>query len=323
MERRGLGVLVFVFGGFFLLFLIFLGMAYVAVRGEGRTHKGAPSGPKIGIVELKGVIGAGSSDDDEGVRGLREAEQIRDFAQDDEIKAIVVRIDSPGGAVGASQEIWAQVKKAREQKKVVCSQGDLAASGGYYISVACDEIVSNPGTLTGSIGVISTFMDARELAAWAKVQPHTVATGKFKAAGSPLREFTADDRAYFETLLGEVYEQFVAAVAEGRKKKVEEIKPLADGRVFTGAKAKELGLVDSLGNFRSAVDRAMELAGLEGEPQLVYPEKELKFNLKALLRGEARDVGRALATGAAEGVGRSVAGAAQGGILFLAPGLGR
>lgn len=317
MNRRAAVVLVGVFGGFFVLFLIFLGLAFSALKGQDKRSRGGGTGPKIGVVELKGTIG----DDRNGIEGLREAEQIREFAEDDDIKALVIRIDSPGGAVAPSQEIWSEIKRTREKKnkKVVCSQGQLAASGGYYISVACDEIVANAGTLTGSIGVISQFFSASELVSLAKLQQTTLKTGPLKDSGSPFRPFNEEDRKYFEGLLGDIYNQFVTAVAEGRKKSVEEIKPLADGRVFSGLEAKNLGLVDTIGNFRVAVDRAMALANLTGEPDLIYPAKEPRFPFLDALKGGARSVGQGVAEGAAEGItGRM---GLKSGVLLLAPGL--
>lgn len=317
MNRRATVVLAVVFGGFFILFLGFLGIAYTAVHsgGSAKHFKGASSGPKIGVVELKGTIG----DDRNGIQGSKEAEQIRDFAEDDDIKAIVIRINSPGGAVAPSQEIWEEIIRSRKKKKVVCSQGNLAASGGYYISVACDKIVAEAGTLTGSIGVISQFFQAKELLTLAHVQQTTLKTGALKDSGSPFREFTDQDKTYFNDLITEIFDQFVKAVAEGRHKTVEEIRPLADGRVFSGAKAKELGLVDELGNFRTAVEITMKLANLQGEPDLVYPEKKSAFPFLDALREGASASGAALAHGAIEGV-TSQAGM-QSGILFLAPGL--
>lgn len=316
MNRRAAVVLALVFGGFFVLFLAFLGIAWMAVQGK-ESSLGATGGPKIGVVELTGTIG----DHERGIQGRREAEQIRKFARDETIKALVIRIDSPGGAVAPSQEIWEEIKRTRTKKKVVCSQGNLAASGGYYISVACDEIVANAGTLTGSIGVISQFFDASELLGVAKLQQTTLKTGALKDSGSPLRDFNEEDRAYFTKLLNDIFDQFLEAVAEGRKKKVEEIRPYADGRVFTGKEALALGLVDRIGNFRTAVDRTMELAGLEGEPELVYPDKEERFPFLELLRDGASAAGTGLARGAVQGAAR--ASGLEGGVLLLAPGLGQ
>jgi protease-4 len=312
MNRRSLALLAVVFGGFFVLFLVFLGLAFAALRGETHARPGT-DGPRIGVVELRGVIG----DPRNGIDGSREAEQVRDFAEDDDVKGILVRIESPGGAVAPSQEINEEIQRARARKKVVCSLGQTAASGGYYIAVACDRIVANRGTLTGSIGVISQFMSVPEWLEIARVQQTTLKTGALKDAGSPFRTLTDEDRAYFEKMLDRIYQQFLAAVAEGRGKKVEEIRPLADGRVFTGEEALELGLVDKLGNFRTALDELMAISGLEGEPQLVRPERKDDFRWLELLRGDARSVAREVARGAVDGLSQRPAG--QGGVMLLAP----
>jgi protease-4 len=315
MNRRATVILSVVFGGFFLLFLGFVTVAFVAVHqagGKRFSFKGPATGPKIGVVELKGTIG-----DEKGVQGSREAEQIREFAQDDDIKAIVIRINSPGGAVAPSQEIWEEINRSREKKKVVCSQGNVAASGGYYISVACDKIVADAGTLTGSIGVISQFLSGKELLAMAHVQETTLKTGALKDSGSPFREFNEQDRVYFSGLMQEIFGQFVKAVADGRHKSVEDVRALADGRVYSGAKAKELGLVDEIGNFRTAIDVTMKLANLQGEPNLVYPEKKSEFPFLDALRDGASATGAGLVRGAIDGVA-SRAGL-EGGVLFLAP----
>lgn len=313
MNRRAALVLATVFGGFFLLFLVFLALAWAALNKDSRRASVGGSGPKIGIVEVEGTIG----DSENGVDGKREAEELREFAEDDDIEAIVVRIDSPGGAVAPSQEIWAEIKRSREKKKVLCSMGNLAASGGYYIAVACEEIVANPGTLTGSIGVISQFFDASEWLTAAKLEETTLKTGPFKDSGSPLREFNEQDQAYFNELLNDIYLQFIQAVADGRKLSLDEVRPLADGRVYTGVQAQKLKLVDSLGNFRAAVDRVMELAGLEGEPQLVYPEDEGQFAFLKYLQGGARAAAREAVQGAVEGVAASAV--SRTGVLLLAP----
>lgn len=297
MNRRAVAVLSVIFGGFFLLFVVFLSLAYMAMRGD--TRSSSTGGPKIGVVELTGQIG----DPDRGIEGHREAEQIRKLAGDDSIRALVVRIDSPGGSVAPSQELWAEILRVRneEEKPVVCSMGNLAASGAYYIAVACDSIVANPGTLTGSIGVITQIFEARELVEAAKLVPHTMTTGVYKDAGNPMREFTQVDEAYFEQLLQNIHQQFIEAVASGRNMELERVRPLADGRVFTGLQAKEFGLVDELGNFRDAVLLAMQLAEVEGEPDLVYPERDKNFIFRELFRVGARSVGRDLVHGLFDG----------------------
>lgn len=312
-NKRAMYVLAAVFGGFFLLFLVFLGLAFSAIQGQKPGTKG--NGPKIGVVELNGQI---TGDPSNGIHGRTEAEQIRDFAEDESVKAVLVRIDSPGGAVAPAQEIWEEIRRTRQKKKVVCSMGQVAASGGYYIAVACDRIVANPGTLTGSIGVISQFLNAKELVAAAKLQAVTLKTGALKDTGSPFREFNDQDRVYFEGLLSGIFDQFMQAIAEGRGKTIEEIRPVADGRVLSGAEALEVGLVDKLGNFRTAVDELMALAGLEGEPQLVYPEKEEMLPFMKLLRSGARTAAGEVTRGAVEGL-TGQAGALQSGVLLLAP----
>lgn len=279
MDKRAAVVLGAIFGSLFLILLAFMFLAYFAVRGESPVlARGA--GPKIGVVELKGVI--------EDARPQLEA--LHDFAQDDSIKAIVVRVDSPGGAVGPAQEIHRAILRAREKKKVVASMGTLAASGGYYVSVAADAIVASAGTLTGSIGVISQFPYYGELVDWAKVDFTTIKSGALKDAGSPLRPMTEEERAYFQALVDEVHRQFVADVAKGRNLPEEKVREVADGRVLTGSQALELKLVDKIGNLYDAADEARALAGAEGAPRLVYPEKKDRFNLRMLLEEGARAV---------------------------------
>ena len=316
MNNRSVALIAVVFGGFFLLFVLFLGLAFTQLKSSGETHAvhHGKVGPKIGVVELEGVIG-----EERGIKGSPEAEQIRDFAEDDEIEAILIRIDSPGGAVAPSQEIHEEILRARKKKHVVCSMGQVAASGGFYIAVACEKIVANKGTMTGSIGVISQFFAAPELVEMAKVQHTTLKTGALKDSGSPFREFNDQDRAYFEGMLNKIYEQFLGAVAEGRSKKVEEVRPYADGRVFTGEEAQALGFVDKLGNFRTAIEELMTVAELKGEPNLVYPSEENEFPFLKLLRNEARTAAGEVARGAIEGA-TAKAGVHRG-VQLLAPGL--
>ena len=239
-------------------------------------------GPRIGVVEIKGVIGSGPG----GVEAATVMKQLRRFGDDDGLKAVVIRIDSPGGAVGTSQEIHDEVKRLAAKKTVVCSMGDLAASGGFYVAVACPKIVATPGTLTGSIGVISQFPNLKGLAQRLDFKMETVKSGSLKDAGNPFRDMTPEDRAYWQALIDRVYQQFLAAVAEGRGKKVSEIRPVADGRVITGEEAKDLGLVDALGNLYDAVDLAMAEAKLTGEPVLVYPPDDRARFLEQIF-GEA------------------------------------
>ena len=221
------------------------------MRGESTGRLGG--GPRIGVIEMKGIIGGGSR---LAWRAPRSLKQLRRFAGDAGLKAVVIRIDSPGGAVGTSQEIHDEVKRLAAKKVVVCSMGDLAASGGFYIAVACPKIVATPGTLTGSIGVISQFPNFKGLAQRLDFKMETVKSGPLKDAGNPFRDMTPEDRAYWQALIDRVYQQFLTAVAEGRGLKIEQVRPIADGRVITGAEAKERSLVDALGNFYDAVELA-------------------------------------------------------------------
>lgn len=214
---------------------------------------------ELAVVEIRGVI-----EDSKDV--LKSLEQIE---ENDDIKALVLRIDSPGGAVAPSQEIFQAVKKLREKKKIVCSFGDLAASGGYYISLGCEKIFANPGTLTGSIGVIMQFTNLAEFFRWAKVDPIVLKAGKFKDVGSPNRAMTTEEKQLMQEMLDSVHRQFKGAVAESRSLKPTFVDMYADGRVFTGEQAKELGFVDELGGETDAIKFAAEMAGIKGKPKIL------------------------------------------------------
>jgi len=306
-DRLALGIVAFIFGGLFLVFFGFLLLAYSAVRGESPRLS---SGPRIGVIEVKGGIGMGDGGQDPQTL-LR---NIRRFAQDDGLKAVVVRIDSPGGSVAPSQELHDEVKRLAAKKVVVCSMGNLAASGGFYVAVACPRIVAEPGTLTGSIGVISQFPNLRGLADKLEVKVETVKSGKLKDAGNPFRDMTPEDRAYWQALVDRVSVQFVKAVAEGRKLDEAEVRKIADGRVLTGEEAKGLGLIDQLGNFYDAIDLAKQEAKLSGEPALVYPPDDRGRFLEQLMGGAADAM-----AGAIQGRLAAQARAAQApGVYFLA-----
>jgi len=185
------------------------------------------------------------------------------------------RPDSPGGAIAPSQEIYSEIRKmrARSGKPVVASVDSVGASGGYYIAAACDEIVANPGSITGSIGVILDWMNVEDLIHWAHMKRETITSGAMKAAGSPYRELSAAERQYLQRIVLQLHQQFVKAVAAGRIGKISEqqIASLADGRVFTGEEALQLHLIDRLGNLSDAVSLAARKAGVRGEPATIYP----------------------------------------------------
>ena len=210
------------------------------------------------------------------------------FSKQSSIKAIVLQINSPGGGAAASQEIYREVQRAREEfgKKVVASMSSVAASGGYYIACGAEVIVANPATITGSIGVLAEWVNWGDLMAWAKLKNVLFKSGEFKDTGNPTRSMTDDERQYFQGLIDNLYEQFVEVVAEGRKMSVEDVKPLADGRIFTGEDALSKGLIDELGTLQDAVKIAARLVNIKGNPRLVVPKKK-KTSLLDLLTGNA------------------------------------
>ncbi len=196
---------------------------------------------------------------------------IRSLAKRTDVKAVVLRINSPGGSVAAVQEIYNEVINLRKNgKTVVASLGDIAASGAYYIASAADRIVSNPGTLTGSVGVIFELIQAQELMKKIGVRIETIKSGKHKDIGSFSRELTVEEREIFRSLINNAYEQFINAIVEGRNMPKDKVLSFADGRIFTGAQAKNLGIVDELGNESAAIKTATELAGIKGTPRIIY-----------------------------------------------------
>lgn len=223
-----------------------------------------PIGHRVGVIQVVGPI----------VSSDRTVREIIDFGKDDSIEAVVLRVDSPGGGVGPSQEIYTEIERLTALKPVVVSMGSVAASGGYYVAAPADKIVANPGTITGSIGVIMGFTNYEELLEKIGLKSMVVKSGKHKDIGSPVRSMTDEDRAILQSLIDDVHRQFVSAIAKGREMDPDAVLPLADGRIFTGKQALELGLVDQLGNFRDAVTLAASLANIEDEPRLVYPPKE-------------------------------------------------
>jgi protease IV len=240
----------------------------LGMKGAGFEELVERGGNRVGIVEINGVI---SESDDI-------LENIKRFRDDDTIKAIILRINSPGGGVAASQEIYREVSKTVRTKKVVASMGSVAASGGYYIAACADKIVASPGTITGSIGVIMGYTTFEELLKKIGLTPVVVKSGKYKDIGSPVREMTAEERTLLQEFSDQVHRQFIQAILDGRKIKRSVLEPIADGRIMTGQTAKALGLIDELGNFEDAVGIAGELAGIKGKITKVYPlEKRFTF----------------------------------------------
>ncbi len=219
---------------------------------------------KVVVVAIEGII----------VDATDISKELGDLAERDDVKAVVLRINSPGGAVGPSQEIYSEVTRLRNTKTVVASMGTVAASGGYYAAAAAEKIVANPGTITGSIGVLVEFVDASELLAKIGIDGYVVKSGKFKDMGSPLRKMDAEERRMLQDLVNDVNGQFIAAVAKGRGLTEDVVRGMADGRIFTGAQAAGLGLVDQLGDLTDAINLSARLAGIEGKPYVIYPDRK-------------------------------------------------
>ncbi len=230
------------------------------------------TGPAVGIVRVEGVIISGEPTSplatDGNAYSQRVIDHLRQAQKDFEVKAILLRINSPGGSVVGSDEIY-QVLRDEIDKPVVVSMGELAASGGYYIAAGADWIIANPATLTGSIGVIATVINTQDLLDKVGVDVTVIKSGKLKDAGSAFREMTPEEQALWQKIIDEAYEQFVGVVAEGRGMPREEVRKLADGRVYTGRQALELGLIDELGNLSDAVQVAADLGSIEGKPRII------------------------------------------------------
>jgi len=269
-----------VFSILFSLFVISIwALSYVASRDDNWWGS-----EKIAVVEIKGVI----------LDPQPVVEKLIKFRKNENIKAIVLRIDSPGGAVGPSQEIHAEVKKVQREKKVLVSVGSAAASGGYYIACAADKILVNPGSITGSIGVIIETLNVEELLQKIGLRPGVIKSGKHKDIGSPIRPMTPEEKKLIQGVIDSVHEQFIQAVAEGRKLPVEKIRPLADGRIFSGDQARSLGLVDELGTLQDTIALAAKMAGMKGEPEVLYPEKKKISWLELLLQESIQKVWQSL-----------------------------
>jgi protease IV len=253
-----------------------IGVVFLISVIRGVTRSG---GNRIGVLEVEGVI----SESKEAMQNIVK------FKEDDSIKGVILRINSPGGAVGPTQEIFREVIKLKEKKPVYVSMGSLCASGGYYIASAGQKIYANPSTVTGSIGVIMQLTMLQGLIEKLGIHMTTIKAGEFKDAGTPFREMTKEERAYFDSIVESIHTQFIKDVATGRKMDVEKMRKLADGRVFTGTQARELGLVDGLGNFYDTVDEFKKVLKIKGKPDLVYTEKPFSFS-KWLFGSVARDL---------------------------------
>lgn len=275
-ERKSRTLLWIVIGGgaFFLFVLAVFTLIYVSLRHGERDEAFGGFGDKIGVVDLEGVI----------IEPKTVVSELKKFASDDSVKAIILHVNTPGGGVAASQEIYEEVKRIREKKKkpIVASIETVGASGGYYISSATSKIFADPGSVVGSIGVIADWYNYGDLVHWAKMKEIVLKTGEFKDTGDPMRDLTPAERQYLQQLIDNMFSQFIHAVAEGRKLKEEDVRALADGRVWTGEQAKPLKLIDEFGDFQTAVEDTAKSVGIQGEPTLVHPEKQRRTLLDLL-----------------------------------------
>jgi len=246
-------------GGAFVLLAITLAAVVLTFSGDDSGQFGFSD--RVQIVDVEGQL----------VESRPILEQLKRYEDSNSVKAILLNVDSPGGGVAVSQEIYAEIKRLREKKDkiVVAYLSSTGASGAYYISCAANKIVANPGTIVGSIGVIAEWVSYADLLQWAKLKNIVFKTGEFKDTGSPTRPITENEKKYFQGLIDDMYVQFVEAVAAGRKLDLQEVRAMADGRVFTGRAAKERKLIDETGNFQDAVDLTAKLAGISGKPRLI------------------------------------------------------
>jgi len=250
---------------FFILFAFLIGLG-IGVFTKGDDGFGGKD--KVAVLTIENVI----------FDSREYLESINSIKKDSSIKAIVLRINSPGGAVGPAQEIYSEILAIKKNKPVVASLGTVAASGGYYVACAADKILSNPGTITGSIGVIAQFINYKELMNWAKLDVEVLKSGSFKDTGSPIRELKPEERKYLQSLIDNVHSQFKKAVSDSRNIEPQKIDAIADGRIYTGEQAKELSLVDELGTLNDAIKLAGTMGGIKDEPGVTYyPKKKTKL----------------------------------------------
>src|SRR5580693_8612936 len=275
-EKRSHTLLWILIGGgaFFLFVLAVFSLVYLTLHAGTNEATFSGFGDRIGVVDLEGVILS-----PQPVVG-----QLKKFADDSSIKAIIIHVNSPGGGVAASEEIYREVKRIRSEKKkkIVVSIETVGASGAYYVASASDKIYADSGSIVGSIGVIAEWMNYGDLLKWAKLKNVVIKTGEFKDTGNPARDLTPAEQAYMQDLINNMFGQFVKAVADGRGLKFDDVKAIANGKVWTGEQAKSMNLIDGVGDFETAVDDTAKSVGIKGEPTLVRPDRDRKTMLDLL-----------------------------------------
>jgi len=276
-ERRSHTLLWILIGGgaFFLFVLAVFSLVYLTLHANTNEAGFSGFGDRIGVVDLEGVILS-----PQPVVG-----QLKKFGDDSSIKAIILHVNSPGGGVAASEEIYREVKRIREEKKkrVVVSIESVGASGAYYIASASSKIYADQGSIVGSIGVIAQWVNYGDLLKWAKLKDIVLKTGEFKDTGNPARDLTPAEQAYMQSLIDNMFGQFVKAVADGRGMKFDDVKAIANGKVWTGEQALSMKLIDNVGDFEAVVKDTAKSVGISGEPTLVHPEKDRKTLLDLML----------------------------------------
>jgi protease IV len=262
-------------GAFFLFVLAVFSLVYLTLHAGSSEASFGGFGDRIGVVDLDGVILS-----PEPVVG-----QLKKFNDDSSIKAIILHVNSPGGGVAASEEIYREVKRIRDDKKkrIVVSIETVGASGAYYVSSASNKIYADNGSIVGSIGVIAEWVNYGDLLKWAKLKSVVLKTGEFKDTGNPTRDLTPAEQAYMQSLIDNMFGQFIQAVADGRGMKFDDVKSIANGKVWTGEQALSMKLIDNVGDFQAVVKDTAKSVGISGEPTLVHPEKDRKSLLDLML----------------------------------------
>ena len=262
-------------GAFFLFVLAVFTLVYLTLHA-GTGNAGLTGfGDRIGVVDLEGVI----------LSPQPVVDELKKFGDDSSIKAIILHVNSPGGGVAASEEIYREVKRVRaeKKKKIVVSIETVGASGAFYVASASDKIYANNGSIVGSIGVIAQWVNYGDLLKWAKLKDVVLKTGEFKDTGNPARDLTPAEQAYMQSLIDNMFGQFIQAVADGRHMKYDDVKAIANGKVWTGEQAQSMKLIDNIGDFQAVIADTAKSVGISGEPTLVRPEKDRRTLMDLLL----------------------------------------